>query len=175
MKLCQLHRFLIGSAVDSGKEGPRVSRDHVERCSDCAAWLREQSAVLRALKQEPMAVAPSPFFERRVMNNLAAEAGTKSRRPWRLTTAAASIALTVSIAAILTLKNDNDFRPPVTGSKSNLRLEEVLPKVDTAELKALPKLDEPLEKEFNLVISDTRNAIRALATSFLPDDVLERK
>jgi hypothetical protein len=122
-----------------------------------------------------MAVAPSPFFERRVMNNLPTEPGAKSRLPWGLTTATASIALTVLAAAILILKSGSDFRPPVTDSKSSLRLEEVLPKVDTAELKSLPKLDEPLEKEFNLVISDTRNAIRSLATSFLPDDVLERK
>ena len=46
-----------------------------------------------------------------------------------------------------------------------------LPPVTVEQVQALTaRIDDPLEKELKLVLSDTRNAIRFVASNFLPED-----
>ena len=46
-----------------------------------------------------------------------------------------------------------------------------LPPVTVQQMQALTaKIDEPLEKELKLVLSDTRNAIRFVASNFIPEN-----
>ena len=75
--------------------------------------------------------------------------------------------------SLLTFLLWNDFvrRPaqPSPELAANATLDVTLPPIRTDLLAELPaRLDEPLEKELQLLISDTRNAVNFLAANFTP-------
>lgn len=53
---------------------------------------------------------------------------------------------------------------------------EVLPRIQRGALNNLPaKLDEPLHREFELVVNDTRTALRSVAMTFLPESAWDQR
>jgi hypothetical protein len=174
MNICQLSRFFFGSALDGGTQPPRFAAKHIEQCQSCAEWVAHQQIVFQAVKRRPAQADPSPFFEARVMSNVRRESQPEKQFSLRFATLAVTFIIVLGIGSLLLLNSRRNPTPP-TQTLTTLDFQQALAKVPAPDLAELPKIDQPLEKEFTLVISDTKNAIRSIASSFLPDDMLEQR
>lgn len=146
-----------------------------------ADWIEE-----RLRKERPEHLAPSGFTER-VMSNLPAQFDyekqhTRKENPirWpRLTMAAATIAIAAiflfeilrpDTGRVASLNSSATIEIARGSNQSFQSAELIVPEISAAQLGALTmKLDEPLQKELENVISDTRNAIQFVASNFLPE------
>ena len=140
----------------------------------------------RLRREKPEHSAPCGFTER-VLSKLPSDARSPVRNDsppqqllWpRLATAFALLAIAaIVLPEFVSQKSIHSISEPA--SASSLRHGEVstsrtteplpLPTITQQQFQALTaKLDDPLEKELNNVISDTRIAIQFVAANFIPD------
>ena len=142
----------------------------------------------RLRRERPVHCAPEGFTER-VMANLPEARSVGDEAPGRKTLFWPRFALGFAVVAITTVLafeflKEPEVEPVValnTANESNASITAVesvsaesisfpMPKITSEQLQALTtRLDQPLEKELENVISDTRLAIQFVASNFLPE------
>jgi hypothetical protein len=133
-----------------------------------------QSIEDRLRAERPIQKAPDALIDR-VMANLPSEAAPTAPRAvaiWpRFALGFASIALIALVSVRSLQQRPEEIAAEQTApAPATKALQIALPKVETAQLQELTlQLDQPLEKELQNVISDTRQAIQFVASSFLPE------
>lgn len=130
-------------------------------------WIAER---LRAGR--PTHPAP-PGFTERVMRRIEREENPVAERNSRFGLAFALALAVVAAIAAISLNPSNDLAQFDAGSAATSVQPEPLtlsiPQITPEQVQALTvKLDQPLEKELEYVISDTRQAIQFVAANFLP-------
>lgn len=182
---CWLHRWRIGICLDDAKPLPSSTTSHVKSCPHCAAHLRAQRSLAAALASSASPRPEvSPGFAGRVMQKVAQpspSASAPNPRHWSPAWAFASFAL----AAILTFAVfRNTPRPEVEAQTQAQTPREELQARQTLiargvnaarldQLAAVPKrIEDPLRKELTFVVQDTRDAVKALKTTFVPSGFL---
>lgn len=168
MITCHLHKLrvlLLGG-----------TNAHAETCSACQQESAEMSKIERDLRNEKLSHSPAPGFYLRLESKLDRSAdatpGASRNVLWpRLVFAMATLAL----SAVLFLQVDG--KSPTQLSQINSPPSEPvmeippLPQLSSEQLAQISvKLDQPLQKELQSVISDTRQAIQFVAANFMPDD-----
>jgi len=129
----------------------------------------------RLRSERPSFAAPADFTER-VMASLPPFAPAPPRKPaglfWLPAIACASIALLVGLVSLN--RPAGPVAPPATTQNhSTASALPVLkfPNISVARFEEMTaRLDQPLEKELENVIHDTRGAIRFVAANFLPEN-----
>ena len=122
----------------------------------------------------PMREAPLGFTER-VMSHLPAREESEPERRFALFPRFAVAFAVVTVAAVSVfqfLRNNAPSTPVASNETPEMapELEIKIPEITSEQVQALTlKLDQPLEKELQYVISDTRQAIQFVASNFLPE------
>jgi anti-sigma factor RsiW len=179
---CWWFHFLLARRLDDGRELSRRLAEHVEACPTCRARYEQERRLVERLRTDFHRVRADtpPHLQTRVMARLkVSDASDAEARPawsWaRAVTTAAAVGCVAMIAGSF-------FRQaaPEPG------LETLAPELAEAVrpiriwaggatvLSVGADIDEPLENEFRLVMSDARNALGVLSHTFLPKDLAER-
>lgn len=147
---CLIHQ----SAIDEGKPLSPAAQAHLEECADCAAVLKAHQALTRARRPDS---AEQPFLHARIMTALStAPEPSTPRLNWAVAFAA------ITLIATLTVISFNKSATETVAQTTTLNTTNLFRKFETA------AIENPLEKEIENLRADTRNAARALASSFLP-------
>jgi hypothetical protein len=138
------------------------------------------SDIERKLRSERSQFTAPPGFTERVLANLPArmdtfEAKQAIARPFRSLRLAIGLATAACIAFVLLpfLPRSPQLPEAISANTEQTppSLPITLPSVSAAQVEAwTARLDEPLQKELNNVISDTRQAIQFVASNFIPED-----
>ncbi len=175
---CWYHRHIISHSVDGNVPLSNATRAHVRNCRACREHHEAESEIARQLSAAAGAGdrQPSPFLQARIMSAIAGE-HSHAKRPrlaWALP--AALLAACVLVAVILWMGT----RHAPGGVDHPVAVAERAP-AETSLTVEWPKdlnlgewtvkLDEPLQKEMNLVVNDTKTAMDSLARNFIPDPV----
>jgi hypothetical protein len=175
---CWYHRQIISHSVDARVSLPDATRAHVRNCRACRVHHETESEIARQLSAAAGAGdrEPSPFLHARIMSSIAGErSGAERPRLVR----ALPVALTAACVLIAVRLWIDHSRPP-GGVDGAVTVAERAPtetsltvkwpdELDLGELTV--KLDEPLQKEMQLVVNDTKTAMDSLARNFVPDPV----
>lgn len=180
---CLLHRFWIDRALDDGRPlSARIER-HLAGCPDCRRHHAQQTRLLRQLAGggEGIRAEPSPFLRTRILGAVkaAARPANPSMPRWAW---AAGCAGLLALAAIIFSSGSAPESGPVAQTEAFVP---VTPPADTGLLETPARwtdggrwlqvttnLDQPLQRELNLVLEDARKALRALSADFLPGELL---
>jgi hypothetical protein len=94
-------QIFLFQADELGREDREACQDHLDACEPCAAWLRAEESMLRALKAKlPRTPAP-PGLETRVRAALREQASPQARVPWFRAPWFAATAAAVMLMAVL--------------------------------------------------------------------------
>ena len=176
---CWHYRRVVSRSLDEGAPLPAPARRHVQECPACRRRFEAEMAVARQLSAGAGSQrrTPSPFLHAKIMSAVARSQPDARRVPW-LRRRALSLALGAAcmvVAALAFWRNSppiQAYHPSMPPSLTNIVVALSLPRHE--EVRAwTAKLHDPLETELDLVISDTTNALNALADNFLPENVRE--
>jgi hypothetical protein len=180
MKLCWLHRMALSWSTDSRAHAPRWARRHLGSCPRCRSLYHQDEQLITALRVGSRTARSEvefpPFLHNRILANLQAE-------PTKATSVIPSLdwvravlipALGVFLLAAYWMwrpqgEQDKaltqDSPPPILSELQNL-LKDPNPRQALAWTE---KLDQPLESEIHLVVSDAKAALQSLTANFLPE------
>ncbi len=174
MILCWFYRKVISLGLEEDKFPSDRVRQHLGSCAPCRQFHEAETALARRLRQEAPAfrVRPSPFLAGKIVaGTRRAELGYESGRRFRLLSWGGAAAL----AALGVLSGVVMWQRPIPLAPTPAPTVRVsLPGLDFAIpggeqlLRMSEALDRPLDGEMQLVMSDARMAVQALAQSFLP-------
>lgn len=180
MSTCFYFRRIIKSSLDAGVALPDGAQRHTQDCAACRKIYESERGIIRELRGGAEDLEPSPFLHARIISSIENDGReSQGKRHWLPAGWAAGIAAACALALVFSL-----MRQPLKTS---------LPSVANTSRSAAPaaldlalnvkfpdgnqvrqwagKVDEPLETEQKLVISDARTALNALADNFLPPKV----
>ena len=179
MIVCWFYKKIAAHHLD---ELPAKARAHIETCLNCRRHYESEADVARRLAAgaEAERLPASPFLHGRIMASLDRSPGMtgdngKVGRPGWAVALGAMCLLLLGVFVIWhqpspqspgihrTVGASSTTAPPLT-----VRLPPVPQLREWTE-----KLDEPLETEMQLVVSDARTAMNCLVESLLPDTVRE--
>jgi hypothetical protein len=185
---CRWFQFLINRALDDGRPlSPRTER-HLAQCAVCGQSRQRQLLVAERLSADrPLATdaEASPFLRTRILNHVKSEPQfapsiNVGRWAWA---AVASVALVVALFAIP--RRSNESLGPIANkvpAASRSPVVSVALLESTARftsggswLQAATNLDQPLQKEMDLVINDARKVLRSLTADLLPAQLLANR
>jgi predicted anti-sigma-YlaC factor YlaD len=177
---CRQYRRIIARSVDANAALPGPAQEHVRNCPACREHYESEIKVARQLSADAEAqrVSPSPFLHARIMASVAGSRRETAQRPmpWRLggfvglATACVVVAISFWLAHQPPPKGTVHVAAASGSAATQFSFTGQLP--DQARLREwTAKLDEPLETEMKLVVSDARTAMNSLAANFLPGEV----
>ena len=177
MKTCGLHRFFLSWRSDGRNDWPKFTEKHLKECADCRNWWQEQRGLEARLSERPRDLEVSPGFTRGVMwqiESAVPELKPTSSLGWRLAAAAG-----LGMVCVMLFREPGRDVTQATIERNNapeFAEVQMLVKKNAEVLKLLPeRVDDPLEKELQFVISDTKNAFAFVADSVLPEDFRRRQ
>lgn len=188
--ICPIIRFALGRSLDDGRPVAARLRRHLDRCPECAGWLRRQQDLTGLLRRSvPPPPVPSPAVRRRILTEIAA-----IRRPKkRSLLAPLALPAGAAVAALLTfaLLPGPPVDGPVSADRADLSADSrtsgapdgmvnlleaagSLPGLPDGSLflEAAAGIDGPLQREMHLLKEDARAALLALREDFLPERFL---
>jgi len=178
MILCWHYRRVVSRSLDADAPLPAPAERHLRECPACRRRFEAEAAVARQLSAGAGSQrrTPSPFLHAKIMSAVARSQPDARRVPWpgrRVSSVALGVAcLLLAVMALWRNPPPIQALHPLTPSLTNIAVALSLPRHD--EVTAwTAKLQDPLETELDLVISDTTNALNALADNFLPENVRE--
>lgn len=179
MKFCWMFQKAICLAVDhDSKLSPWVER-HVHHCPGCQRVQkahRQVAAVLSAAAERHR-LEPSPFLHARIMANLDNSGRQLPLRFGMVSWARPLFLMGLSVVLILGILIWHEFRTvsPYALTSLDSQTEEPQAQLNASQLLALTDaLEQPLEKEFNLMMKDAKAAAASLAANFLPREMLAK-
>lgn len=157
MIICACHRLLA-----SLRAGPASASSHLQTCAACRDWWTRQSALERRLRRPVEPAATRVGFTQDVLRKIE-RTEQETVLPRRSFLPLAMLGAAASLALVLFLRPapGPDSPPTLTASPG------LLPSLEIPALANLPaRVDDPLEQELQLVISDTKNALAFVADHF---------
>ncbi len=181
MIACYYHRKIIRSSLDADSPLPDQTRNHIQKCPGCRKVYESETRIIRELLVAAGTVeqSPSSFLHARIMSSIArsetaAEGGLTRGRPVWAVGLATAFALLVGVLWIRqrTVPDQAMVARPPHPSPIPIELSLNVNIPDGSQLRQWTgKLDEPLETEMKLVVSDATTAFNSLANNFLPEEV----
>jgi len=180
MITCWRHRKIILGSADANTALPDPTREHLRNCSDCRRVYESQTEIAWQLRETAGSInrEPSPFLHARIMSSIARSEinpgrdGTRIRFGWSFGLVAACLLL----AGALWFRNQpmpdrlSGFQRPLASASAAPELYVALELPNGTQMRQWTvKLDEPLQKEMNLVVDNTKTAANALAENFMPE------
>lgn len=169
--LCRLHQWILDCRLDDGAPPPGWVRRHLEDCPACREHQERQQRSLEFLiTQAPDRPVPAPpFLRQRVLANLKTWDAASAPAPrvgwWTLTGSMAAILVAFWVVVWRPgTGSGNEADDPMSAVSALAALERIPSGSTVMELGA--QLDAPLEGEWELVKSDARKALTALARGF---------
>lgn len=179
---CWLHRWRIGASLDAGKPLPSPTLSHVKCCPSCAAHLHAQRSLATALASAASPRAEySPGFVGRVMREVGQprpSSKTSTAKLWSPAWAFASFAIAgiLTFAVFRKAPEGEMMEQAQTPGALQARQALIVRGVAAAQLNQLAtvpqRIENPLRKELTFVVQDTRDAVKALKTTFVPSGFL---
>jgi hypothetical protein len=176
---CRVARSVAVWRLDNGATLPAWTQRHQARCEMCRAQYERHRLLIEQLTTaapEMRAEAP-PFLRTRVLARLE---GLSTARRFGPAWAGMVTAMVIAVSLVALLNQPNPSLPgdpervalaPVSNAPDALDALLKMPKVEVVfDLGA--KLDDPLETELSLMLSDTREVLVAISSQFLPADFL---
>jgi hypothetical protein len=180
MNTCFYFRRIIKSSLDGAVALPDAAQRHTQECATCREIYESERGIIRELRGGAEDMEPSPFLHARIISAIENAGQEPQRKRHRLPASwAAGMAAACALALVYTLMSQRVETPrapvanashPATPAALDLALNVKLPDGNQVRQWA-GKLDEPLETEQKLVISDAKTALSALADNFLPPKV----
>lgn len=176
--ICHLVRLVVELRYDSGTNPPAWLRRHLESCSACRGDLAALAAMEHTLRGTAGSARrePGPFLAARVTQAVQC-AGTppparQGRFPRFALVLAGTFALGLAIVGgRLAWRPSPAVSAPTPWTLEGTRMREALAVTDPASLLAASqRLDDPLQRELDLIVADARSAAQSLAVAFLPVD-----
>jgi len=178
MIACWFYKKLIAHNLD---ELPARARAHLETCANCRRHYDSEADIARRLatRAEAERLPASPFLHARIMASLdrSPRETEDNRNRGRLGWAVALGATCLLLLGIFVRWDQASPASPAIHSAAEASSTTALSPL-AVRLPPVPqfrewteKLDEPLETEMQLVVSDARTAMNSLVESLLPDTV----
>ena len=199
---CRLCKFWMDRALDDGRPlSARIER-HVANCEECRRYHEAQQSVVRRLQagrrmagaietaDSTLAAAAGateiapPFLRARILSEIRSDSRREApvsvtRWAW-VGAAAAAVALAVIVDWSPTEEGSpliaSNERASASVSKSTANFLEATTRFADGGrlLQVATNLDQPLQREMNLVLGDARAALRSLQAEFVPATLLAR-
>jgi hypothetical protein len=173
MNACWFYRKRVSWAAHSQGGLPGCVQRHLHACASCRRFHHDQARLTAALTADPgahLAELP-PFLHARIMSGLTRPAPSSAQRDgWGAVGAVLIPALGVLLITaffwwIRPARPLADAAAPAAATATPSSVE-----ADPGPIVAwMGKVDQPLERELKLVVSDGKTALRSLAGNFLPD------
>jgi predicted anti-sigma-YlaC factor YlaD len=183
MLRCWLYRSIISRHVDDNKELPPKLQLHLHDCPACRQHFEAQTQVARRLAASAASLrkSPSPYLRSRILSSLdeperEVSLVAKAIRPaWSGMLVGCGLVL---ILALIIVGGTHLLspEPQVAMSQPSLfpSLAKLGPKLKMANSERVAEwtgvLEQPLEKEIQLMLGDAKSAAHLLADSFLPSN-----
>lgn len=183
MIICHYYRRIIRSSLDGNRALPEQAQSHIQECPGCRKVYELEMRVVRELLDTAGTQQPSrsPFLHARIMSAIASSDRPADRKQsWGASIRAVGLATAcLLLLGVVWMRQRTEptqpqpevariYRPapfPI-----DLTLDVKLP--DGNQVRQWTgKLDEPLETEMKLVVSDAKTAFNSLAQNFLPEKV----
>jgi predicted anti-sigma-YlaC factor YlaD len=186
--MCRWFQFQINRALDDGRPLPSQVRDHLSNCPTCRELHERQSRVAGQLTEERDAADErdvDPFLRSRVLNRIRGEVQT-SRPPAfaRWGWAALALILFLAILQVIprggldrqeTVATSSQKDPVQTKAVSVAWMKSTARLTSGGELlQTVTNIDQPLQKEMELVLADARTVLRSLRADLVPSQLLAR-
>ena len=173
MILCWFYRKVISLGLEEGNASSARVRRHLEFCPSCRRFQEAETALSRRLRQEAPSfrVPPSPFLAGKIVASAGrAELAREPGRSSRLLAWSGATALVTLVLSSLVMWQRSVPLAPAPAPAVPVSLPGLGFAVPDGEqlLKMSEALDRPLDGEMQLVVSDARMAVQALAQNFLP-------
>jgi hypothetical protein len=182
MIICRLHQNAILSSVDADAALPARTQRHLQNCSECRRVYESQAAAARQLRDHAGSETrePSPFLHARIMSSLGhsqLNAERKHERIW-MSWAFGLATVCLLLAGVIWVRNQptpdssDGFPRPLAGVLADPDLPMALNLPNEIQMRQWTvKLDEPLQTEMNLVVTNTKTAANALVNNFMPEEL----
>jgi hypothetical protein len=185
---CWLTRRAIGRSLDLNEPLSDRAAAHCENCSSCRGFHIAQIRLVQRLSRDAAGFnnAETPFLRSLVLDALSSgeriQPSANASRPLWPRLAVGLLAMAIGITLLVLNRNGGPAPAEVLVSAPPPSRQQVavappvlpdFPSVDTEKLREWSlALDQPLENEMQLVVSDARMAIQYLAHTFLPERAL---
>ena len=185
MIICWFHRKIISGSVDEVTALPDRTRKHVENCPNCRDIYESQMETARQLlagagsgKREP-----SPFLRARIMSSIAYSQLNAERKHERVWAGWAYGLATVCLllTGVIWFRNQPTsdssdflagFLSPSAAVPAGPEVPDAFVLLNGTQMRQWSaKLDEPLQTEMNLVVTNTKTAATALVNNFMPEEL----
>lgn len=178
MIVCWFYKKIIAHHLD---DLPARARAHLETCPNCRRHYESEADIARRLATgaEAERLPASPFLHARIMASLDRSQGETedNRKRGRLGWAVALGAACLLLLGVFVRWDQTSPGSPGIPSAAKVSSTTVLLPF-TLKLPPVPqirewteKLDEPLETEMQLVVSDARTAMNSVVENLLPDTI----
>jgi len=174
---CWFFKKAIDYRLDERRPLPDLIVRHLRRCAPCRCRYETESRIAKQLAADAggLRQGAPPFLHARIMARLNRHPAPGSERTRTILSAPAVAA--VAVAAVLAgfiwtqhVASQNRLITQQSVERTAAELSALVQAPDEVKLEQWSrKLDQPLETELQLVVSDARTAISYLADNFLPE------
>lgn len=177
VKTCWLHKRVAAFNAGSLSQLPSTTRRHLESCPACRRAAESSERIGRALASSARSetVAPGRPLHARVVANLARpsapEPAPRLFAGWGMAVGAcASLALAAWLGYGSRLSPWGEAKSRVGSDSAAVPVALAYFAPGEKWLEAAKRLDDPLEKEMESLLADTKSAFKTLAHNFVPED-----
>ncbi len=176
---CQWYEFRINWHDDDDRPLPAKVRAHIKSCSRCNTFYRVQTRLrhhLTSATDHP--VSPTVFLKSRILNEIAGESSIPARlirRRWSVT--GGFVAVVIAATAGMVAFNPDPRPPEFDGMRLAPEWIDLTDRVTSGEnlFRVTTNLNQPLQREMDLVIQSAQAALNSLANDFVPAGLLAAK
>jgi hypothetical protein len=167
--------------LDDGRALEAWMLAHAEQCPACRPHYQQAQAMIQGLTATAAGArrAAPPFLRARIMAELRGERRRASATGWSALRAWQVAVVTLALAGLVLGLVLRRSRPGPGADNENPDWRDAVALLSQwaggNDMVAWGnKVDEPLETELRLVVSDARNALGSLSRSFLPEEIARR-
>jgi len=184
--MCRLYQMWINRALDDGRKLSARLEQHLVRCERCQDHYERQMAVVRTLsaKAPQRTAEPSAFLRARILNEIKSTPPPETAPRFMRWAWAGGVAAAIALAGIFfqlrtpppanQIAHHTPAPPPSQASASALLAATSRFTDGSQLLQVATNIDQPLQKEMNLVLADARTVLRSLQTEFVPATLLAK-
>lgn len=180
--ICHIHRTRINAAIDADRPLPAGTRIHCDSCVTCRSYFEGHSQLAHKMRETGYEGTPAEmpaFLATRIRAHLAGAQST-DRPSWietltRPAPLSIGVAILFLVVAGLAMQNpwfgrDADSIPAAAASTPPSNQSPAKPMSEVVGPLFEHLASNPLETEVQLLTNDTRDALRFLASNFVPSE-----
>ena len=172
MLLCWFYRSLMSRHIDDATPLPQRCLDHLAQCAACREDYESQRTVARTLGGETpfIPTISPPFLHGKIMAALD-RPDERERIGARLPRRALAFALAIAAAALVWNHLSRQRAEQNAVAAIDMQVAALTAKAQQLSLdKIETRLNEPMKKEAEALVSDAKAALNLLAQNFLPSE-----